>query len=541
MAEKSIAIEKLSHRLTGQDASFIYGESRNGPLHIGSLSFFEDQIAYPELIRHFEGKLHLVPRYRQRLIAVPFNLDHATLEDDPDFKIENHVKFHQLPVDASEAQLIEAAMAVFRKPLDRNRPLWEVNLFNGFKGNRSVLMWSIHHCLVDGVSGMELLNVVMDFRPDPLAQESNVERWSPKALPGPLRQLIDLTLDRAQEQVNSIRRLTREAPNLRSLVKSLGTDAGTLANLTRQMTRPIAATRWNVGFVSQERTLAWLRTSFADIRAIRSAFGGTINDVVLTMLSEGAARYIRYHGIQPGAPLRIGCPVSVRHDDESGALGNRVSMMFPELRAEPMDPVARLKLVTAETQRIKEAGEPQALERLMSNGDGVSPAFVATLAGIATAAIDNAVSFQRVFPSLTRRAAQPMGINFVATNVPGSQVPLYLAGHRMVDYVGLLPLGGNLGFGVPIISYNQSLYFTMMAAPNLMPDPDRMKSLVEDVFEELKRAAVAQSVPAAQQPRPVKRPKHAVTSSASVGSSHPGLAAAPSSGTGYPRTPAGHD
>jgi len=201
-------------------------------------------------------------------------------------------------------------------------------------------------------------------------------------------------------------------------------------------------------------------------------------------------------------------------------------MMFPELPAEPMDPVARLKLVTAETQRIKEAGEPQALERLMSNGEGVSPAFVATLARIATAAMDTVVSFQRILPSLTRRLAQPMGINFVATNVPGSQVPLYLAGHRMVDYVGLLPLGGNLGFGVPIVSYNQNLYFTMMAEPNLMPDPDRMKSLVEQVFEELKRAATAQSVRAEVQPRPVRRRKHAGTSSASVSDSpHPGLAA----------------
>src|SRR5271166_821382 len=253
MAEKSIAIEKLNHRLTGQDASFIYGESRNGPLHIGSFSFFEDEITYPELMRNFESKLHLIPRYRQRLVPVPFNLDHATLEDDPDFKIENHVKFHQLPADTSEAQLIETALAVFCKPLDRKRPLWEVHLFNGFKGNRSVLMWSIHHCLVDGMSGMELLNVVMDFRPDPPAPESNVERWSPKPLPGPLRQMIDVTLERAQEQVNSVRQLTRETPNFRSLVKSLGTDGGTLVNLTRQMTRPIAATPWSTGFVSQER------------------------------------------------------------------------------------------------------------------------------------------------------------------------------------------------------------------------------------------------------------------------------------------------
>jgi WS/DGAT/MGAT family acyltransferase len=285
-------------------------------------------------------------------------------------------------------------------------------------------------------------------------------------------------------------------------------------------------TPWNAGLVSQERTLAWLRTSFADIRAIRAAFGGTINDVVLTMLSEGAARYLRDHGGQPGAPLRIGCPVNVRRDDESGSLGNRVSMMFPELPAEPMDPVARLKLATAETQRIKEAGEPQALERLASNGASVAPAFVAMLAGIATAAMDTAVSLQRILPAWAKPAAQSQGINFIATNVPGPQVPLYLAGHRMVDYVFLLPLGGNLGFGVVIVSYNQALYFTMMAEPNLMPDPDRMKSSVEQVFEELKRAAVAKSVPAAVQLPRVQIPKYVGTPPASVNDfPHPGVAA----------------
>jgi len=201
-------------------------------------------------------------------------------------------------------------------------------------------------------------------------------------------------------------------------------------------------------------------------------------------------------------------------------------MMLPELPAEPMDPVARLKLVAAETQRIKEAGEPQALERLMSNGGSISPALVAVLAGIATAAMDTAVSLQRIFPSWARRVAQPLGINFVATNVPGSQVPLYLAGHRMVDYVGMLPLGGNLGFGVTIVSYNQALYFTMMAATNLMPDPDRMKSLVEDVFEELKRAAVAKSVPAAVQTPRVQIPIYTGTLPPRVNDSpHPGVAA----------------
>ena len=528
MAENSIVIENLSHRLTDQDATFIYGESRNGPLHVGALSFFEDEITYPELIRHFESRLPLVPRYRQRLIPVPFNLNHATFEDDPDFKIENQVKFHQLPAETSEAQLIEQALAVFQKPLDRSRPLWETHLFNGFE-NRSLLLWSVHHCLVDGVSGMALLNVVMDFRPDPPATESNAAPWAPKPLPGPLQQFMDAVFDRAQEQLDSMRRLSRV--DFRSSVKELQSTAATLVKAAGQMTRltrPIAATPWSAGLVSQERTLAWLRTSFTDIRAIRAAFGGTINDIVLTMLSEGAARYLRYHGVKPGAPFRIGCPVNVRREEESGSLGNRVSMMFPELPAEPMDPVARLKVVAAETQRIKEAAEPQTLEALMSNGGTVSPAFTAMLAGIATSAMDAAVSLQRILPSRGRRAAQSQGMNFIATNVPGPQVPLYLAGHRMADYIGLLPLGGNLGFGVPIISYNQNLYFTMMAEPNLMPDPERMKSMVEEVFEELKRAAAARSVPAVAEttPRPVETPKPARAAAPSVNDSpQPGVAA----------------
>lgn len=525
MSENSFPIEKLSHRLTSQDSSFIYAESRNGPLHIGSIAFFDDEIKYSELIRQYESKMHLVPRYRQRLVPVPFNLNHATFEDDPDFRVENHVKLHQLPVDASEAQLIEAVMAVFRKPLDRTRPLWEAHLFNGLN-NRSVIMWSIHHCLVDGVSGTEILNVVMDLRPDPPPTESKVEPYSPKPLPGPLRQAIGATLDRAQEQVDSMRRLSRAASNFGSFVKQLGSDAGTLARLARRMTGPMAAAPWNAGLVSQERALAWLRTSFADVRAIRAAFGGTINDVVLAMLSEGAARYLGHDRGQPGAPLRIGCPVNVRREDESGTLGNRVSMMFPELPAEPMDPVARLKLVIAETQRIKESGEPQALERLISSGGSIPPpALVAMLGGIATAAMDAAVSLQRIFPSLARRAAQAVGISFIATNVPGLQVPLYLGGHKMVDYIGLLPLGGNLGFGVPIVSYNQNLYFTMMAAPNLMPDPERMKLLVEQVFEELKRAAVAKSTPAEVPPPRVQLPRYTGTPPASVGDTRPGVAA----------------
>jgi len=483
------ATEKLKHRLTAQDASFIYGESNNGPLHIGSMAFFEDEISFEELARHMESKMPLLPRYRQRLMPVPFNLNHATFEDDPDFRVENQLTLHCLPPGAGEKELIAAAMAVFSKPLDRRRPLWELHLFNGFEGKRSVILWSVHHCMVDGVSGMELLTVVMDFRPDPPPTEAPAQRWTPRPLPGRVLQVVDGAIDLAEIRLEFIRQAS-QALSSGSITDRARATVVAASRLAQKLLRPLADAPWNARLVSQARTFAWLRTSFADVRAIRSAFGGTINDVVLTMLAEGAARYLRHHGVRPGAPFRLGCPVNVRRESESGSLGNRVSMMFPELPAEPMNPVGRLNLVMAETQRIKEMAEADEMDRLVSTGDIVPPVLMAPLGRALTGALDLAVSLGKAIPPLARLLAPgPVGISFVATNVPGAQVPLYLAGHRMVDYIGLLPLGVSLGFGVPILSYNQNLYFTIMAEPNLMPDPDLMKSFVEQVFEELKAAA----------------------------------------------------
>ena len=165
-------------------------------------------------------------------------------------------------------------------------------------------------------------------------------------------------------------------------------------------------------------------------------------------------------------------------------------MMFPEFEATPMDAVARLESVAKETERRKSSGEPQALEMLMSASDLVPPALMGLASGLGTAALDTAVRLLRQAPpGIARRFAPPAAINFVATNVPGAQVPLFLGGHRMIDYVGLVPLGANLGYGVAILSYNQNLYFGLIAEPRLMPDVEQMKHFVSEVFEELKAAA----------------------------------------------------
>jgi diacylglycerol O-acyltransferase len=482
---------KLSHRMTTQDASFIYGESHSGPLHIGSLQIFDGPIDYDELVEHMAQRMHLLQRYRQKLTFVPFNLAHATLEDDPKFDLRNHVKCHSLPDGTDDQTFVRAAMAAFEPMLDRKKPLWEMHLFQGLEGGRSAVMWKIHHCLVDGVSGMELLTVALDLRAEAPPPEPPEQAWKPAPLPSPLRRINNALIDLVQNRLNDARKVAEliEAP--RVVAKQAATMAGFAGKMARMMGRQIVAAPWNAALVTPARSLAWLPISFGDLRSIRNALGGTVNDAVLAILSEAAARYLKHHEVRTNhAPLRIGCPVNVRRGAESGALGNRVSMMFPELPSAPMEAVARMQAVIRETARIKDDNEAQALELMLSGSDLIAP----TIMGLGSVIGTNAIDLASRLGGLARKAPQmltmpPPGINFIATNVPGAQVPLYLAGRKMTLMVGLVPLSANLGYNVAIVSYNQMLVFGMMAEPNLMPDVDLMQAFAAEVFIELMAAA----------------------------------------------------
>ncbi len=478
---------QLSRRLTAQDASFLYGESESGPLHFGGLGFFEGAIDFPCLVAHLERRLPLLPRFRQRLPFAPFNLAHPTLEDDPDFKIENQLFCHELAENAGEAQMTEAVLSIFEPPLDRTRPLWEMHLFRGLAGGRSAVLWKIHHCIVDGVSWVEILTTLFDFRRDSSAAPAGLA-WAPKPVPSAARLLGDAAFDLAQTELNAARHLFERL--IPAGQKPGIADAATDAKKIMSALRPAVAAPWNRGLVTKTRSFAWLRYPYNDVRAIRKSFGGTVNDVVLAALGEGAARYLKHHGCKPrGLPLRIGCPVSVRSPDEMESLGNRVSMMFAELEPEPMDPVARLSAVSNETGRIKAANEPKALDQLMAAADLMPPSLIGLASNFATGALDTASWLAERAPWLARMIAPSPVINFIATNVRGPQLPAYLAGHMMLDYVGLIPLGADLGCGIVISTYNRNLYIALMAEPNLMPDVELMKAYVDDAFQELKLAA----------------------------------------------------
>jgi diacylglycerol O-acyltransferase len=500
MAGNSGSPPNGSYRLSTQDSTFIYAESSNGPLHIGSVGFFEGQVDFNGLQSHLEERIHLVPRYRQRLIEIPFNVGHALMEDDPDFSIEHHTFRHQLPDGLSEAEALADMMAVYQIPLDRKRPLWEIHSFENLEGNRTAILWKVHHCLVDGVSGVELLKVMYDFRAEPEDIPPPPKAWKPKQPSSVFRLFAEAVRDQISGTVSSA---------VSNAVEMFEDPAGTaergrrLASATRQMaelsTRKIVATPWNATPISQERIVAWSRQSFADFRAIRTAFGGSVNDVVLTMLTEAAARYLQHHGYPAeGQQLCVGCPVNVRHKDERTALGNRVSMMFPTAPAEPMDVVERLGLINEETERIKATGAAQALEAMMGLSDSIPPVLMGSASRMVTSMMDAAGAMAKWSgwkPAPDRFGLPAIGINFIATNVPGVQVPQYLNGHTCQDMIPLIPLAATTGYGVAILSYYRNLYFGMMAEPRVMPDVALMKAFVDEVFAELKSRCAQRSSP----------------------------------------------
>jgi diacylglycerol O-acyltransferase / wax synthase len=341
------------------------------------------------------------------------------------------------------------------------------------------------------VSALQLIATAMDLRPDAAPPAPERKPWAPAKLPDSSRSLLDAAIALVQSRLDEVREAGRLLSSPTDLAAQSAAMAGAAAQMFQMMSRPIVAAPWNLGLVSRARSLAWLRFSFGDLRAIRSALGGTVNDVVLTILSEGAARYLKHREVAAGGlPLRIGCPVNVRRESEAGAMGNRVSMMFPELAATPMDLIERYRSVVRETERIKAAREPQGMDLLTATADSVSPSLQNLNSRMTNTAIEAATAFDQFTGGMARMiAGPPMGVNFIATNVPGAQVPMYLAGRRMLDFVGLVPLAGTFGYGVAIVSYNQRLFFGLMAEPRMMPDVEFMKSCIAEAFEELKTAA----------------------------------------------------
>jgi WS/DGAT/MGAT family acyltransferase len=476
-------------RLSETDASFVYAESASGPMHISSIYIIDGELPYERVLERFRARLHLVPSYRRKLAPVPLNVAHPEWVDDPDFELTNHVLRHRLPPGSTLDDGVAAGVALNEPMLDRSRPLWKLVVIEGVPG-KTLILQATHHAMIDGASGIELTTILYDI--DRNAGEPAPQPWQPHEVPSAVERFNQALRDNLEEW--------READPFklfRGGAKQMALMAKASEIFTRFMIRPAILAPFNAGLVGPHRQVAWLKKSFADIREIRRTLGGTINDVVLAVVTEAVARYLDVHGERTANQyLRIMCPVNVRTEDQKGALGNQVSAIFPMLPAWPMDATERMSAVIQEMERIKHDEEAQALTLVRESMLPIPPVGLALTQLVGTRFDPTALAARVPMPVLPSpggfRPPNP-GINFVCTNVPGVQVPQYMCGHEVTDTIGLLVLTGNVGFSVTILSYNKQLFFSFICEPRLLPDLELIAENAELAFGELLEAAMARS------------------------------------------------
>lgn len=459
----------LGQRLGAQDAAFLYFERKEAPMHIGSVGVFEGEMSYARFVDTIASKLHLIPRYLQRAVPAPFNIGHPTWEWDLDFDIKRHIMRVRIDPPGTDAQLMDLAARIFSSVLDRDKPLWEMYLVEGLQGSRTALVSKVHHCLVDGVSGIELLMIVMDVSPAPLPPVPPAQPLEKTPPPPVLARLLDAVFDNISDALE--RSVERQK---RVLDAVAGEGQGRAIGRALEMavpyfTVPAARAPFNRPLAGG-RKFAGSEFSFAEIRAIRQACGGTVNDVVLAVLGGALGRYLEMHGqTTQGRTMRILTPVNVRREDERGALGNRVSMLLVEVPVDVHDPVERLQLIQERTSSLKRRGVADGIEALAGLLSAVPPALQTLLGAV---------------PPPPNTLA-----NMVCTNVPGPMTPLYSMGHRLLAHYPLVPIAWEMGIGCGVTSYNQKLYFGLIGDAEAGADVQRLKEFLDQAFIELRAAA----------------------------------------------------
>jgi WS/DGAT/MGAT family acyltransferase len=455
------------------DATFLHVEDSVTHMHIASTLVFEGPAPrYEDLLTMIAGKLQLVPRYRKVVQFVPLNLGRPVWVDDPHFRLEYHVRHTALPSPGGVVELRRLIGRVMGQQLDRNRPLWELWMVEGLGDGRWAIMSKVHHCMVDGVSGTELLTVVLDLSPDPPRPEPLP--WHPQQAPTPVALAFEAVGEMAVspfEQMRALRAATRVPRHAFNQALQAGQGLAGLAGLIR----PTPASSLN-GPIGPHRRYAWAETSVDDIKRIRKGIGGTFNDVVLAAITGGFRRLLESRGEPVDRVLRTMVPVSVRPRDErgvavgDGSLANKVSAMFAELPVGLSDPVERLHAVSTQLANLKESRQAVAGEALTSLSGFAPPALLALGARIAT------------------KAAQ-RNINTVTTNVPGPQIPLYVLGRKMLAAYPYVPLAGQIRIGIAIFSYDGHVTFGVTGDYDTATDIEVLCQGIEDEMAELLAAA----------------------------------------------------
>jgi WS/DGAT/MGAT family acyltransferase len=454
-------------RLSGLDASFLALEEGGAHMHVGSVLLFDGKApAYEEFVAHLDRRLGLVPRYRQKLAFPPLVQSRPVWVDDPHFNPGYHVRHTALPAPAGEAELRRLAGRIFAQRLDRSKPLWELWLVDAVEGDRFAIIGKTHHCLVDGISGVDITTVLFDLDAEPEEQPAPAP-WVPRMEPTQATLLADALVERASAPLGLARAAAAAVTRPQHAVAAGMTALNGLAAITQAGLAGAPSSPLNVP-IGPHRRFAWVDGDLETFKAIKNALGGTVNDVVLTVVTGALRRHYEAHGYDTDADLKAMVPVSVRADTERGALGNKVSTMYAPLPIGLDDPIARFRTVHEAMRGLKESGQAVGAEMLTSLADFAPPTILSQAARLQAA--------QRFF-------------NLTVTNVPGPQFPLYLLGRPLCRVYPHVPLAENCVLGIAIMSYNGRIDFGLVADYDALPDLDDVAAGLDAAIAEL--AAVA--------------------------------------------------
>jgi diacylglycerol O-acyltransferase / wax synthase len=474
-------------QLTGLDAAFLALETANSTGHVGGVSVLDPRdapapLTLARLTQVLGERLPLIPVLRRKLLNVPFGLDQPYWVDDPNFDIEYHIREIALPRPGSEAQLTEQVSRLHARPLDRSRPLWEIYLITGLAKRRVAVYTKIHHSAIDGASGAELLTILLDLTPEGREVPAQVP-FTPARPPGPLPLTLMAAAKLAWRPVETVRFTNELVRVLPTLAPALSTLVGGMLGLNRGDGEIIPTTPGRAPMtpfnrqITPHRRLALRSVDLDSVKAVKNAFGVSVNDVVMAMCAGALRRWLGDHDSLPDAPLIAMIPVSVRDPGSKTAMGNKVSAMLATLPTNLSDGAERVQVVHAATQTAKaqQAVIPQGLVDQVS--DFSPPALTARAARV-------------VFATGLLHRLPPF--NLCISNVPGPNVPVYLCGAKLLAHYPVSVITDGQGLNITLVGYLGQLHFGLVSCRELIPDIDVLADYLVDELDVLLKAASQQ-------------------------------------------------
>jgi diacylglycerol O-acyltransferase / wax synthase len=463
-------------RLSSLDSAFLEMESPTRIMHVGGLFIFDPaehgrRMAFPNFLELVRSRLHLIPRYRQKVVTPPFQLGSPVWVDDPDFDLSYHVRHAALPAPGTTAQLNEYAARIFSRQLDRARPLWELYVIEGLEHGRVALLGKTHHAMIDGLSGIDIATVMLDVAPDQSDTLPAPEPWAARRTPSSTdlaRDAVKHLATSPAHLVESVGRLAKAPQSAAKRALQVGMGVGRVARANLAKPAPRSMLNQPPG---RSRRFAIQRIALEDVKAIKNAFDTTVNDVILAAIADATGQYLRTHGARTdGLWLRAMVPVSTRAASEAHHLGNRVVSVFVDLPMAEMDAVERLRVCHDAMSEVKSSHAAVGAGFLIGLGEFAPP----TLHAMASRVAVNS----RVY-------------NFLVTNVPGPQLPIYCMGSRLLGAFPFTPLAAHHSYGVGVTSMDGWLNFGFVADYDALPDIEVIPDMLVSAVAELSASAEA--------------------------------------------------